>query len=114
MVVVSVSFPWNRLLEALCLLFADNECALDATGYLSLYEEVLIDIFGDSFIMVVDNILLLLALFRETGSFGVVVVEFAFSNGLHFSRTSVEVYVGVAARLPIYKSLPKEECSARP
>lgn len=109
MCIISISFSGNRLLQALSFLFSNNKCVLYAAGSLSVDKEVLIDIFGDFFIMVVDGFLVLRAFLRETRTFGVVEVEFAFSDGLHFSGTAVEIYVRVAAWLH-KKVLLAEEC----
>ena len=99
MCIISICFSGNCLLQTFGLLFADNEGALNSTWHLTVDKEVLVNILGDFFIMVVENFFLLSTFFRETRFFRVVVIKFTFSNRLHFSRTTVEIYVRVAAGL---------------
>jgi len=110
MSIISICYSGKTLLQAFSFLFANNESALNPTWYLSFHKEVLIDILGDFFIMVVNNIIFLFTFIRETRFFGIIVIEFTFSDGLYFSGTTVEIYVRVAARLVFKISILEEEC----
>jgi hypothetical protein len=53
--------------------------------------------------MVVNNFFVLPAFFRETRTFGIVVIEFPFSYGLDFSGTTIKIDIRVTAGLEVIK-----------
>ena len=99
MTIISISFPWHFLLETLRLLFANDYGALESTGQFALNVEVLVDIFGDFFVVGVEHVLRFYDVLGEAGTVRIVKIYFAGTQGLGQTRTAVEIYVGVRTRL---------------
>ena len=99
MTIISISFPWNFLLQTLSLFLAYNNGPFESTWHFPFDEEILVDVFSDPFVMGVDHILRFHDVLREAGTVRVVEIHFALAQRLSQTRTTVEIYVGVGTRL---------------
>ena len=99
MTIISISFPWNFLLQTLSLFFTYNNGPFESTWHFPFDKEILVYVFSDPFVMGVDHILRFDDVLREAGTVRVVEIHFALAQRLSQTRTTVEIYVGVGTRL---------------